>query len=64
VHAGVGAVDDVDIAAVIHFDVVRLDRYLRALVCTLADATLVGLVGDGRDVIRDLRSYRWPQIFL
>ena len=35
VHPGVGAVDSVDVAPVVHFDVVGLDRYLAMLVRAL-----------------------------
>src|SRR5207302_2288540 len=55
VHSGVGAVDDVDIAAVVDVDVVGLDGDLAALAAVgRLDAALVGPVGGGRDVIADL----------
>src|SRR5688572_28597410 len=53
-HPGIGAVDDIDVAAVVYFDVVGLDRDLAALPAGAAvDAALVGLVGDGRNVKAD-----------
>src|ERR1700747_915750 len=48
-HAGVGAVDDVDQAARVGLHVVGLDRDLAAVLAVDFDAALVGLVGDGRD---------------
>ena len=55
VQTRVRAVDDVDVAAVVHVDVVGLDRHLAALVRACADAALVGFAGDGRDVIESKR---------
>src|SRR5258706_16091543 len=52
VQAGVGAVDDVDVAAVVDVDIVGLDRDLAALARVRLDAALVGLVG-GRRVVED-----------
>src|SRR5687768_10040329 len=52
VHARVGAIDDVDVAAIVDFDVVGLDRGLAPLLTTLpaaADATLVRLRRDRRN---------------
>src|SRR5258708_2869217 len=54
VHAGIGAVNDIDIAAVVHFDVVGLDGDLTTLVGAGADAALVGLAGNGGNEIGDL----------
>src|SRR4249919_1663830 len=54
VQAGVGPIGDVDVAAVVHLDVVGLDRDFAPLVSARADAAFVGLVGHGRDVIPDL----------
>src|SRR5713101_6382676 len=53
-HSGIGAIDGIDVAAVVDIQVVGLDRDLAVLVRALANATLVGLVVDGRDVIPDL----------
>jgi hypothetical protein len=50
-HPGIGAVDDVDIAAVVDVDIVGLDRDLAALLAVGLDKTLVGRLGDRRDVI-------------
>ena len=49
VHAGVGAVDDVDIAAVVDFDIVCLDRHLAALlaIVELMQRLSVASVIDG-----------------
>src|SRR6266581_4696045 len=54
VHAGVGAVDRVDVAALVDLDVVGLDRGLAALFRPLADAALLGPCRDGGNVIGDL----------
>src|SRR6476620_636185 len=53
VHSGVGAVDDVDIAAVVGLDVVGLDRDLALLLVADADAALVGRFRDRRNEVRD-----------
>src|SRR5258706_3136538 len=56
---GIGAIDDVDIAAVVDVDVVGLDRDLAALGRAGADAALIGLVGHFRDEVADfLRMVR------
>src|SRR5262245_20942029 len=55
VEAGVGAVDGVDVAALVDLDVVGLDRGLAALLAVLQrDAALVRVLGDRRDVVGDL----------
>src|SRR6185503_10740344 len=54
VHAGVGAVDDVDEAAVVHLEVIRLDRHLAAVSRGGLHAALVGLRGRGGDVVARL----------
>src|SRR4030095_16860681 len=54
VHAGICAIDDVDVAAIVDLDVVRLDRNLAALVAALPDAATVGIFCRRRDVIADL----------
>src|SRR5437588_11055713 len=55
VHPCVGAVDDVDIAALVDVDVVGLDGDLAALAAVdRLDAALVRPVCGGRDVIADL----------
>src|SRR5882762_9660478 len=56
VHAGVGAVDRVDVAAFVDLDVVGLDCDLTALLRPLADAALLGPRRDGGNVIGDLRG--------
>src|SRR5919106_332342 len=53
-HAGVGAIDDVDVAARVGFDVVGLDRRLAAVLAVDLHAALVGLLGDRRDEVADL----------
>src|SRR5689334_13797817 len=63
VQAGVGAIDDVDVAPRIRLDVVGLDRGLAAVLARDADAARVGLVGDRRDEIADLgRMIRVPHV--
>ena len=52
-HAGVGAIDDVDVAAVIHFHIVGLDGNFAMLFRARPHAALVGLVGDRRDEVAD-----------
>src|SRR6266702_6603164 len=52
--ARVGAVDDVDIAAVIGLDIVGLDRDLASLAALDRNAALVGGLRDRRDEIADL----------
>src|SRR6267142_2287692 len=55
VHPGIGPVDCVDVAAVVHLEVVGLDRDLAALVAGgVLDAAPVGLVGGRRDVVAGL----------
>src|SRR6266702_4262012 len=54
VHSGVGAVDDVDVAAFVGLDIVGLDRDLAAVLAVDGDAALVGFVGDRRDEVADL----------
>jgi len=54
VHAGVGAIHRVDVAALVHLDVVGLDRDLAALFGALADAAFLGSRRDRRNVVRDL----------
>ncbi len=52
VHAGVGAVDDVDIAAVVDFHILGLDYAVAALHSGVGpDATLVGLACGRRELI-------------
>src|SRR5215472_12046067 len=50
----VRTVDDVDIAAIVDFDVVGLDSDLAAIRAVDLDAALVGRGGDGRDEVCDL----------
>src|SRR6476469_10004946 len=55
VQPGVGAIDDVDIAAIVDLHVVGLDGSLAALLAVgQLDAALVGVLGDRRDVVGDL----------
>src|SRR5438270_7779314 len=54
VHAGVGAVHGVAVAAVVAVQVVGLDRALAGVDAVVRHATLVRLARNGRDVIRDL----------
>src|SRR3989442_5939538 len=50
VHAGIGAIDDVNVAAIVDLNIVRPDRDLAALLRAGTDAPLVGLVGNGGNV--------------
>src|SRR6516225_2509958 len=54
VHAGIGPVHHVDVAAVVGLDIVALDRGLAALLSVDLDAALVGCLGDGRYEVADL----------
>src|SRR5262245_19990816 len=54
VHAGVGAIDHVDVAAVVGLQVVALDRDLAAVLAVDLDAALLGRLGDRGDEIADL----------
>src|SRR5438093_7077069 len=54
-HAGVGAIDRVDVAAIVDLEVVGLYRDLAALRArSVLDAALVGLVGRRRNVVARL----------
>src|SRR6476620_6560174 len=53
VHSRAGAIDDVDVAAVVDLGIVGLDRNLSAVLTVHLDATLLRRVGDGRDEIRN-----------
>jgi len=53
VHASIGAVDDVDIAAIIGLHVIGLDYDLAAVLTIHLDATLVGRRRDPRNEISD-----------
>src|SRR5690348_16413357 len=53
VQTGIGAVDDVDVAAVVGLDVVGLDRDLAALAALDRDAALVGRSRDRRNEVAD-----------
>src|SRR5437867_1045820 len=59
VHAGIGAVDDVNVAAIVDLNVVRLDRDLAALLRARTDAALVGFVGNSGNVIADFLRLQW-----
>jgi len=54
VETGVCAVDDVDVPALVGFDVVRLDRGLAPLPAIDRDAPLVGRARDGRNEVTGL----------
>src|ERR1700685_1340285 len=51
VRAGIGAVDDVDIAAIVGLEVVGLDRDLATVLAVYLDTTLVGIGRDRRNEI-------------
>src|SRR6266852_3843470 len=53
-HPGIGAVDDVDVAAVVGLHVVALDRDLAAILAVDLDAALHRRLGDRRDEVADL----------
>ena len=51
VHAGVGAIDNIDIPAVVHFDVIGLNRHLTGFPTACdRDTALVGLLCNRRDI--------------
>src|SRR4029079_18296785 len=52
-HPRVGAIDNIDVPAVIHFDVIRLDRNLAALIHTRSNTTSIRVAGHRRNVIPD-----------
>src|ERR1700723_3681941 len=52
---GVGAVGDVDVTAVVDFDIVGLDDNLTLLIRALADAALVGLIRLRGNKVADFR---------
>ena len=54
VQPGIGAVDDVDVAALVGLDIVGLDRDLAAFLAVDRDAALVGRRGDRRNEMADL----------
>src|ERR1700694_5642910 len=54
VQAGVGAIDDIDISALIGFDIVGLDRHLAAVLAVDGHATLVGRRRGRGEEIDDL----------
>src|SRR5579872_4562215 len=54
VQAGIGAVDDVDIAALVSLDIVGLDRDLAAILAVDLDAALVGRRRDRWNEVTDL----------
>src|SRR3984893_1240776 len=51
--AGGGAIDDIDIAALVGFDIVGLDRHLAAVLALAGDAALVGRCRDRGNEIAD-----------
>src|SRR5262245_55023999 len=55
VHAGVGAVDDEDVPAVVDIDVVRLDGDLAGVDAPGRNTPLIGVAGGGGNVEGDLR---------
>src|SRR4030095_10763443 len=54
VHAGICAIDDVDVSTIVDLDVVRLNRNLAALVAAFPDAAAVGVLRRRRDVVANL----------
>src|SRR5262249_3049254 len=52
-HTGVGAIDDIDITAIVDVYIVRLNRDFAALVRSGADASFICFAGDRRNVITD-----------
>src|SRR5436305_2873176 len=54
VHAGIRAVDDVNVTAVVGFDIVGLDRGFTAILSVDFDAALGGGFGDRRNEVADL----------
>src|SRR5512147_1539026 len=54
VHAGVRTVNDVDVAAIVDFDVIGLNGDLATFVSAPAYTPLVGLRGHRRNVVADL----------
>ena len=54
VHAGIGAIDHIDVAAVVGLQIVALDRDLAAVLAVDLDAALLGRLGDRRNEIADL----------
>src|SRR5215813_11301017 len=59
VHAGIGAIDDVNITAIVDLNIVRLDRDLAALLRARTYAPLVGFVGNDGNVIADFLRLQW-----
>jgi hypothetical protein len=53
-HPGIGAIDDVDVAAIIGFHIVALDRGLATLHTVDLHAALVGCLRDRWDEVADL----------
>src|SRR5262249_33583488 len=53
-HAGIGTIDHIDVAAVVGLRVVALDRGLAAVHSIDLDAALVGRLRDRRDEVADL----------
>jgi hypothetical protein len=54
VHACIGPIHRVDVAPVVHFDVVDLNSHLAALVGSLPCAARIGAVRNRRNVASDL----------
>ena len=52
--SGVGAIDHIDIAAVVGLQIVTLDRDLASILAVDLDAALVGRFSDRRNEIADL----------
>src|SRR5207237_5092874 len=59
VHARIRAILDVDVAAVVHFDVIGLNGYFALLVRAGAYAALVRLICDRRNKVGDLLRMEW-----
>src|SRR5215831_15453702 len=56
---GVGAVHRIDVTAVVHLDVVGLDRYFAAIDTVHRDATFVRIRRGRRDIESDLARVEW-----
>ena len=59
VHPGVGAIDNVDIAAIIDFDVVCLNGHFATLAGFDLDAALIRLARGRRNIVPDLTRPVW-----
>src|SRR5579864_6853698 len=55
----IGAIHNIDVAALVRFDIVRLDRNLAPFLTAGIHATLVGCSGDSRDEVADFLGMIW-----